>query len=66
MDDTINNATNSYDECNCKTNYTIEEYNDYTELFYDRCIHKHGLKIAILKEVDFELLSHLIKKANEN
>ena len=56
--------------CSCKPKYSIETYKDfddkeYSELFYDRCVHKHGFKIAILKEVDHRFLIPIIEKLNK-
>lgn len=38
--------------CKCVRKYTIEPHGTDFAIYYARCIHRHGLHIALLNEVD--------------
>lgn len=40
--------------CSCIDKYSIEEHGKGYALFYGRCQHRHGYKLCLLSEFDFD------------
>jgi len=58
-------TTFSFDDCNCKDQYTIEPHGDGYALYYARCVHRHGYNLVNMTEPAFNFdPAHIEKLIN--